>query len=227
MTCPRCQAENREGRRFCARCGAALALACASCAFTNDPGDEFCGGCGAPLLPATTSTAQAKYGSPHSYTPKHLAEKILTSTAALERQADRGVVVTLSWDYHSLGRACLLLGRFDEARSFGDRAIEWSPHQPGSAAHAQHLLGDIASHADRFDAPRGESHYRQALALAERRGMRPLMAHCHLGLGKLYQRTGEHDQAREHLATATAMYREMDMPFWLAQAQAAVNNGAA
>jgi hypothetical protein len=56
------------------------------------------------------------------------------------------------------------------------------------------------------------------LALAEPRGMRPLVAHCHLGLGNLYQRTGSRAQAHVHLTTATAMYREMDMPFWLEQA---------
>ncbi len=48
---------------------------------------------------------------------------------------------------------------------------------------ALHLLGDIATHADRFDAESGELDYRAALALAEPRGMRPLVAHCHLGLG--------------------------------------------
>jgi hypothetical protein len=50
--------------------------------------------------------------------------------------------------------------------------------------------------------------------------MRPLIAHCHLGLGKLYGRTGKREQAQEHLATATAMYREMGMRFWLDQADA-------
>jgi hypothetical protein len=50
--------------------------------------------------------------------------------------------------------------------------------------------------------------------------MRPLIAHCHLGLSKLYQRTGKREQAREHLTIATTMYREMDMSFWLAQAEA-------
>jgi hypothetical protein len=82
MTCPRCQAENREGRRFCSKCGATLVPTCASCGFSNDPGDEFCGGCGAPLRP--TDTAQAKFSSPESYTPRHLAEKIRTSRTALE-----------------------------------------------------------------------------------------------------------------------------------------------
>jgi len=49
--------------------------------------------------------------------------------------------------------------------------------------------------------------------------MRPLIAHCHLGLGKLYRRTGTFEQAQEHVATATTMYREMDMRFWLEQAE--------
>ena len=50
--------------------------------------------------------------------------------------------------------------------------------------------------------------------------MRPLVAHCHLGLGKLYQRTGKRQQAQEHLTTATTMYREMAMRFWLEQGEA-------
>jgi hypothetical protein len=51
--------------------------------------------------------------------------------------------------------------------------------------------------------------------------MRPLVAHCHLGLGKLYRRTGDHAKAHEHLMTASAMYREMDLGFYLALAEAA------
>jgi tetratricopeptide (TPR) repeat protein len=139
----------------------------------------------------------------------------------LEHQATRGHVDHHGWSYQSLGRACLLLGQLDEARRLGDRAVQSSLHQPGYAAHAQHLLGDVATHLDRFDAKSGEAHYRQALALAEPRGMRPLVAHCHLGLGKLYRRIGEREQARDHLTTATTMYREMDMGFWLEQAEAA------
>jgi hypothetical protein len=64
-----------------------------------------------------------------------------------------------------------------------------------------------------------EGHYRDALALAEALGMRPLVAHCHHGLGKLYRRTGTREQAQQHVATATTMYREMDMRFWLERAQ--------
>ena len=57
------------------------------------------------------------------------------------------------------------------------------------------------------------------LALAEPRGIRPLVAHCLLGLGKLYYRTDKPEQALEHLATATAMYREMGITYWLEKAE--------
>jgi hypothetical protein len=64
-----------------------------------------------------------------------------------------------------------------------------------------------------------EHHYRQALTLAEELGMRPLVAHCHLGLGTLYARIGQRQQARAELSTAIALYRAMDMTFWLPQAE--------
>jgi tetratricopeptide (TPR) repeat protein len=133
----------------------------------------------------------------------------------LEPQAARGVVLV---PYQQLGRAALLLNRLDEAQSLGDRAVKHAPSRHGVLADALHLLGDIATHPDRFDAESGEAHYRKALALAEPRGMRPLVAHCHLGLGKLYRRTGQRKQATEDLTTATTMYREMGMTYWLEQA---------
>jgi tetratricopeptide (TPR) repeat protein len=137
----------------------------------------------------------------------------------LEDASAKGSFNFQRYAYHSLGRACLLLGRPDEARDMGNRALEYSPSHPGSAAHAQHLLGDIATHRERFDADNGEAHYRGALALAEPRGMRPLVAHCHRGLGTLYRRTGKPQQAQEHLTTATTMYREMGMTYWLERAE--------
>jgi class 3 adenylate cyclase/tetratricopeptide (TPR) repeat protein len=138
----------------------------------------------------------------------------------LERQAATGIVGRLGWAYCSLSRACLLLSRLDEARCLGDRAVEFSSRQPGFAAHALHLLGDIATHPDRFDAERGEGHYRQAMALAQPRGMRPLVAHAHLGLGKLCQRVGRRQEAQGHFTTAVMMYREMGMGCWLEKAEA-------
>ena len=67
-----------------------------------------------------------------------------------------------------------------------------------------------------------EAHYRQALALADELGMRPLQAHCHRGLGTLYAKIGRREQARAELSTAIELYRAMDMTFWLPQAEAAL-----
>jgi tetratricopeptide (TPR) repeat protein len=136
----------------------------------------------------------------------------------LDRQAASGFV--LAWTYQALGRACLLLGRLDEARRLADRAIQSSPRHPGYAAHAVHLLGDIATHPARLDPKSGEVHYHRALVLAERLSMRPLVGNCHLSLGRLHRRTGTHKQAQRHFKTATMIYREMGMSFWLEQAEA-------
>jgi tetratricopeptide (TPR) repeat protein len=146
--------------------------------------------------------------------------RVRESEQLLERQAAKGIVGHRGWAYTALSRACLVLGRLDEARRLSERAVESSQHHPGFAAHALHLLGDIATHPDRFDAESGATHYREALALARLHGMRPLVAHCHLGLGRLYRHTDIPEQARTNLATATTMYREMDMFFWLEQGTA-------
>src|SRR5262249_6628036 len=74
--------------------------------------------------------------------------------------------------------------------------------------------------------PEAETAYREALTRASELCMRPLVAHCHLGLGKLYRRTGDHAKANEHLTTATAMYREMGMSFWLEKAAAEIKGPA-
>ncbi len=92
MTCSRCRADNSPGRRFCGECGAPLVVPCGSCGFTNEPGIKFCGGCGAPLG-AVRATAIAKFASPEAYTPKHLAERILTSKAALEGESKQVTVL--------------------------------------------------------------------------------------------------------------------------------------
>jgi len=96
------------------------------------------------------------------------------------------------------------------ARQVGEREVE---------GRLLRLLGDIAAHPDRTEVDTAEAHYRQAQALAEALGLRPLIAHCHLGLGVLYRRAGRRQEAREHLTIATTMYREMEMPFWLEKAK--------
>ncbi len=81
------------------------------------------------------------------------------------------------------------------------------------------VLGDVHAH-EPTEAEQAGDTYRQALALATELGLRPLVAHCHLGLGTLARQTGRGEQAQEHLTTATAMYRDIGMRFWLEQAEA-------
>ena len=165
-----------------------------------------------PWAVASSAWALAQIGE-----TEEALSRVREAEQLLERQAANGIVGHRGWAYDAVGRACLLLGRLDDARRLGDCSVESSQHQPGFAAHALHLLGDIAIHPDRFDAENGAAHYLQALALAENRGMRPLVAHCHLGLGKLYGRIGKPEQAQENLTAARTIYREMGMDFWLEQ----------
>ena len=118
-----------------------------------------------------------------------------------------------------MGMTYLSAGRIDEAASHAREALELTRRlgARASEAHALCLTGDVASAGGAVDA---EAYYHDALALAGQLGMRPHIAHCHLGLGKLYRRTGKREQAREHLTTATTMYREMDMSYWLEKAGA-------
>ena len=122
----------------------------------------------------------------------------------------------------ALGGAYLLAGRLADATRIAQDGLASARQrgERGVEGHVLRLLGDIAAHPDRFEVDAAETHYRQALALAEELGLRPLVAHCHLGLGVLYRRAGRRRQAPEHLTIATTMYREMEMSFWLEKAKA-------
>jgi tetratricopeptide (TPR) repeat protein len=122
----------------------------------------------------------------------------------------------------SVAQSYLLGGYLDEARRLAEQELDLGRAQKSQAkeAWALYALGELAAYRDPFDVEAGENYLRQALVLAGELGMRPLIAHCHLGLGKLYRRTGKRQEAQEHLTTATTMYREMDMRFWLEQAEA-------
>ena len=112
----------------------------------------------------------------------------------------------------------------DEASALAARLLELSHTHTGHGyqAHAYRLLGEVARRHEPPDIDQAAAHYRQALALAEEVGMRPLQAHCHLGLGTLYATTGQRQQARAALSAAIALYRDMDMTFWLPQSEAAL-----
>ena len=131
-----------------------------------------------------------------------------------------GEVLQLS----ALGEAHLHAGRLEEASPLAARALEHARtyQQRGREAYALRLLGDIALQRHPPEVTQAEASYRQALALAEELGMRPLVAHCHFGLGSLSFKMGQPEPARAALGAAIDLYRAMEMPFWLTRAEAAL-----
>ncbi len=123
-----------------------------------------------------------------------------------------------------LGEAYLLADQVEDARACADRAVMLARQrgERGYEAWALRLHGDIASYYDRPDVATAEAHYGAAMALASELGMRPLQAHCHRSLGKLYATIGRRAEARTEMDTAIALYRAMAMTLWLPEAEAAL-----
>jgi class 3 adenylate cyclase/tetratricopeptide (TPR) repeat protein len=123
-----------------------------------------------------------------------------------------------------LSEVCRLAGRGEEAWQHACQALDLARQQKarGGEAHALYQLGVVHAHASPPDVAQAETYYQQALTLADELGMRPLQAHCHLGLGTLYAATGQRAPACTELSTAIEMYRAMDMTFWLPQTEAAL-----
>jgi tetratricopeptide (TPR) repeat protein len=122
-----------------------------------------------------------------------------------------------------LGEAYLLAGRVDEAWVSATRALELARAHKERAhqAWAWWVQGEVAACAEPASTEQSVALYQQALARAEELQMRPLQAHCHLGIGTAYSRTGHVKLARRELTTAHALYQAMDMTFWHRQAETA------
>jgi tetratricopeptide (TPR) repeat protein len=117
--------------------------------------------------------------------------------------------------------AYLLMGYWEDASRLARRTLDIAQerHERGVEAQALWLLGEVALHHDSPEVDQAAASYRQALSLAVELGMRPLQAHCHRGLGDLYSQIGQSEQAHDALSTAIEMYRDMEMMFWLPQAE--------
>jgi tetratricopeptide (TPR) repeat protein len=127
-----------------------------------------------------------------------------------------------------LSEAYLLTGHMDEAMDLARSALAFARDLKarGNEAYALWLLGEIHTHQEPLAVEAAEAAYRQALALAEELGMRPLLAHCHLGLGTLYTKVGQLAQARAALSAAIELFQAMSMTFWLPQAEATLTHTA-
>jgi len=148
---------------------------------------------------------------------RHLLEEVIQDATTMSSMGV-GRAMQLAW----LGEAYLLEGRLDDALERTQQAVSLAQrHQERShEAWSLRLLGEIVSRPDHPDVERAEGYCREALALAAELGMRPLVAHCHFHLGRLCRKADQPERAREHLTTATKMYREMDMHLWPGRAEA-------
>jgi tetratricopeptide (TPR) repeat protein len=153
-----------------------------------------------------------------------VAEAVPLLTQAMEQTMAMERVDFQAFCRLSLGEAQLLAGRLEEAQALAEQALAHARayQERGHEVYALRLLGDIAAHRDPPAVEEADASYRQALALAEELGMRPLQAHCHLGLGTLYAKIDQREPARAELSTAIDLYRAMAMTFWLPQAEAAL-----
>jgi tetratricopeptide (TPR) repeat protein len=151
-----------------------------------------------------------------------IGEGVSCLQQALTAYEAAGIGVYHSLSVEQLGEAYLLAEEVESARACADRAVMLARGrgERGYEAWALRLLGEIAGHHARPDVPTAAAHYGAALTLASELEMRPLVAHCHLGLGRLHRRRGHPEQAQGHLTTARAMYGEMGMDFWLEKAEA-------
>jgi class 3 adenylate cyclase/tetratricopeptide (TPR) repeat protein len=145
-------------------------------------------------------------------------------TQAMERTTTMELVTNEAFCRLSLGEAQVRAGRLEEAYALAEQALSLARAYQGrgNQAYALRLLGDIAARHGPPDIDQAEIHYQQALSLANELGMRPLQAHCHRGLGKLYGQAGQYGQARAELFTAIDMYRDMGMTFWLPETETAL-----
>jgi tetratricopeptide (TPR) repeat protein len=157
----------------------------------------------------------------HAYA---LSERIAEALPLLEQAASMGSRGGHAMWTVRLSEAYLLAGQIAKASTLAGHALALSRDRKerGYQAWALRLLGEIASQSGSPEIESAETYYRQALTLAEALGMRPLQAHCHLGLGTLYARVGRPEPARPSLSTAMTLYRDMEMTFWLPQAEAAL-----
>ncbi len=173
-----------------------------------------------PWLASRVGAAYALTGRVVDAVP--LLEQSMEQAASMGWKADASTLAA------RLSEAYLGAGRVQDAAALAGRALDLAMGHKGRGhqAWALRLRGDIASSCDPPDLDQAAGHYRQALALAEELGMRPLVGHCHMGLGRLYRRAAKRQQAEEHLTTAMRMFREMDMRFWLEKAETDMRESA-
>jgi tetratricopeptide (TPR) repeat protein len=166
-----------------------------------------------PRLASTLGSAYALAGRPTE--ALSLTEAAVVQGAAMNLKGGHSLLLAY------LGEAYLLAGRHEDARQSAEQALALARahKEPGYEGWALRLLAEIALGSDPPDAARAMEYGRKALTMAEKLGMRPLMAHCHLVLGRSLAQGADPAAGRRHLAAATRLLGEMDMQAWLGRAR--------
>jgi hypothetical protein len=120
-----------------------------------------------------------------------------------------------------LAEANLLQGRTADATWHAERSLQLAVERKESAyqAFAHRIVGEVTARREPSESAKAEEHFRHAMAMAEEREMRPLIARCHLNLAQLHRRTGNRDLVQSHLTTTESMLRDVAMAYWLDQLQ--------
>ena len=174
-------------------------------------------------LPVFSPRQAAALGAAYMLSGR-VADAVQLLTLAMEQARAMAMVIHQVLCHLSLSEAYLLGGRLEEAHALAEDALALTRERQERChqGYALRLLGDIAARRQPLEGDQAEASYRQALALANELGMRPLQAHCHRGLGTLYAKTGQRQQAQAELSAAIDLYRAMEMTFWLPETEAAL-----
>jgi len=153
-----------------------------------------------------------------------IAEALPLLEQAVEQAPSGRVRVYLPRWTIQLGEGYLCAGRLEEAMIEARRALTLARdyRQRGLESWALRLLGEIHAQQKPPAVEEAEALYREAIAIADALGMRPLLAHCHLGLGNLYGKLGQPEHARAALSAASELYRALEMTFWVSRADEAL-----
>jgi serine/threonine protein kinase/tetratricopeptide (TPR) repeat protein len=169
-----------------------------------------------PWIASSLGAAYARWG--------HVAAALQLLEQAVERADHMGITAYQARHLAWLGEAYLLVGRMVEALECAERALTLARElqEPSSEGQALWLRAEIAAHQVPPQREAAETAYRQAQVLAEAYGLRPLLAHCHFGLGTLYETLDQPQPAHRELSLAAELFRNMDMAFWQRRTEAAL-----
>ena len=151
-------------------------------------------------------------------------EAIPLAQEAITAQEKTGAFVNRAYMHMTLARVYLEAGDLERAEASARTGLGFADQhaERGWRGWNHWVLGEVAARRDPRDPAQAEDQYHQATRVATELGMRPLAAHCHVGLGTLYGRLTRQRKAQEHLTIATTMFRGMDMLFWLEKARATI-----